>query len=1569
MSDNYATVYQGLKLFRDAMLSFIIERLQAAYGNDWWEQGVRRCFRPEDIDRLEDQFYRRYGRAVPFVFRPGTDLYEILDVNHFTNILERNWKKGFAQPFGNDRTVFIWLREIVHLRNAVAHPETGDLRYDDAWRGLDTAERILRAFNEEAADEVAAVKKSLLTPREAPISDEQWQAYCQSLVDDHADWTELFVPPEALKFVPARLIRVEKAGLSPSMPHLRDVMPTLQPAEPVAVLDYVRRCESPFVILGDPGQGKTAAVEQLTVEYARRRLEGVEELVPVLVKLNKYDPQQRDLGNLIAMSLRSHGLRVDTEQIKQLLENTSTRTLLLLMFDGLDEVKVADSTNVKQDLESLMNYYPAHKYIITCRKADYARFALRIEGEERVELRHFDEKDVRRFLIDYYWYYEQNPGKGRLLFEQLEQQGLLNLAQTPLHLGLIVSIAEEAGELPANRGELYQRFVDKTLQLERRKGTVSPEEWRRIERFLDHLALVMHEKETLKIGESEAREAIGQYWQTLVDANKCSLSRDQVFDGVWNSRLLVRTDEEARFRHSLLQEYFVAKRLEYMLEDADEMDAIYRYVGVPRWDEVFVLLAGIMDDASDLLEAISKKAVPLLSLKCLASARKVDEFTRMVAVERILDRLSDPEILDQQFKGFLSALPSIASHKELIDYLANIWTERVLSSDAIPQALIFLYGLYGGSLVERKLLTALEGPDKDERLRAAELLVYLGSEESVEPLITCLEDENPDLRFHAIEALGRIGDPRAIEALKPCLSDNDSDVRCMAITTLGSLCGADVWPPPIDFLFAIVSIAPRQEPNSAEVEEIRKLLRLTLSDSSEAVRTEAAIVLGCLGETQVVDQLAEILMDAEFDYYEKGRVVRALGHIGTKEAVRAIKKFHSDALTGAVPVPEVVWRITYPDIVFIGSPVGFEISAALALSGNTWHITESVYTISDWRGRLRSAAEKIGDQSPLIEMYQWNRLQWYEEKMVPAIIAMGAKAVMPLLECLSEAEGTTQPKLVEDESYRLLREIHKAAKVEELIKLLTEASQISEEVEGAIYLLGEAYTGAGDPLINALKESEKLVHLFIEVYQKSWRAVSRAAVRALARFAWAIGKDTATGTKVYQQVVEPSVEDLKADCEYTRQNALFTLSCFGESQGADWLFKALKDEDDQKRYSAAYCLLTFYADKRAIDTAIEGLRKATAPQIRREIAIQLKKLDHPKVIAAFGDALRDSDGEVRHIAAEVLHDKGDESFVETLIQALDDEESFIRHEVIRALGKIGDPRAVGALTDILCYHGDEDTRWAAAVALEEIGDLAASEASVRALRDEDADVRCQAAKALGELGDASAVPSLIKALTDPEPKVQRAAAHAIGKIGESETVKPLLVEILKTESPNIQYWVAITLVWLKDSSAVELCIQALDCNETEIRAEALDALASASTELLDAHRLLKLCTGMLEDEDESVRVSAVRGLGEAATPEAISLLRGILDSESETPFMKIWTLQSLVNIGTPEEVGTIIEALDDPSEFARFIAIGILEAVGDATALPALARVAEEDTGAFDDISLADAAKKAIEQIQKRCGE
>lgn len=160
MSKNYVALYEGLKIFRDAKLAFIKERLEKAYGDKWWEQGVRRVFREEDIAELEAQFGRRFTSPLGPI-RPGTERHEILDINWFTNIVEGNWKQAFAEPFRSDRSVLVLLKEVVGLRNLVMHPETGDLLDDDTWRGLDTMERLLRVVNKKACSEVGQIKDGL----------------------------------------------------------------------------------------------------------------------------------------------------------------------------------------------------------------------------------------------------------------------------------------------------------------------------------------------------------------------------------------------------------------------------------------------------------------------------------------------------------------------------------------------------------------------------------------------------------------------------------------------------------------------------------------------------------------------------------------------------------------------------------------------------------------------------------------------------------------------------------------------------------------------------------------------------------------------------------------------------------------------------------------------------------------------------------------------------------------------------------------------------------------------------------------------------------------------------------------------------------------------------------------------------------------------------------------------------------------------------------------------------------------------------------------------------------------
>ena len=159
---NYVFLYRGLSITRDFLLDFVINCLKDAYKESWWEKGVEPSFRPEDIETLKSQFSKRFSNpAGPS--RPGTELYEILDVNYIVMLVENknNWKNAFASRLNNDRTLLSYIREIILFRNPVAHPETGDLNDDDAFRGLNSCERLLRLINKDAASEISKIKNEM----------------------------------------------------------------------------------------------------------------------------------------------------------------------------------------------------------------------------------------------------------------------------------------------------------------------------------------------------------------------------------------------------------------------------------------------------------------------------------------------------------------------------------------------------------------------------------------------------------------------------------------------------------------------------------------------------------------------------------------------------------------------------------------------------------------------------------------------------------------------------------------------------------------------------------------------------------------------------------------------------------------------------------------------------------------------------------------------------------------------------------------------------------------------------------------------------------------------------------------------------------------------------------------------------------------------------------------------------------------------------------------------------------------------------------------------------------------
>ena len=102
-------------------------------------------------------------------------------------------------------------------------------------------------------------------------------------------------------------------------------------------------------------------------------------------------------------------------------------------------------------------------------------------------------------------------------------------------------------------------------------------------------------------------------------------------------------------------------------------------------------------------------------------------------------------------------------------------------------------------------------------------------------------------------------------------------------------------------------------------------------------------------------------------------------------------------------------------------------------------------------------------------------------------------------------------------------------------------------------------------------------------------------------------------------------------------------------------------------------------------------------------------------------------------AADALGTMGTDATL-SLIQILNHRSINIRLGAIEALGAIKDTRAIDPLATILGSEENSEVRWAAALALGEVGDLKGVPHLLKGLRDEDRYVRYGSAKALEQLG-------------------------------------------------------------------------------------------------------------------------------------------------------------------------------------------------------------------------------------------
>jgi HEAT repeat protein len=164
-----------------------------------------------------------------------------------------------------------------------------------------------------------------------------------------------------------------------------------------------------------------------------------------------------------------------------------------------------------------------------------------------------------------------------------------------------------------------------------------------------------------------------------------------------------------------------------------------------------------------------------------------------------------------------------------------------------------------------------------------------------------------------------------------------------------------------------------------------------------------------------------------------------------------------------------------------------------------------------------------------------------------------------------------------------------------------------------------------------------------------------------------------------------------------------------------------------------FLLLVSFTFITGCSSGVERLNSENVIQVREAIFDLGEDSEHssiPRLVELYDTT---DSKEVRLEIIRALGKMEEEGPVARLVRMLGDMDTDIRIAAAEALGKIGDPKAVPALTGLIA---DYDVRLVAIWSLGNIGDTGAVEELSRYLNDEDKYVRYQVKRALKKIADA-----------------------------------------------------------------------------------------------------------------------------------------------------------------------------------------------------------------------------------------
>jgi HEAT repeat protein len=285
-----------------------------------------------------------------------------------------------------------------------------------------------------------------------------------------------------------------------------------------------------------------------------------------------------------------------------------------------------------------------------------------------------------------------------------------------------------------------------------------------------------------------------------------------------------------------------------------------------------------------------------------------------------------------------------------------------------------------------------------------------------------------------------------------------------------------------------------------------------------------------------------------------------------------------------------------------------------------------------------------------------------------------------------------------------------------------------------------------------------------------------------------------------------------------------------------------------------------------------------AMKVRLQAALILGRSGGEAAIGPLGDCLSDDpEYPVRAACALALGNVNDIHAIEPLVARLEDPEELVRNESRTALFRYTRPEAIPYL-QAARERGSARVRLVLVELAAKINDPQAGMVLAELMGDPDEKVRDQSSAVLKTMDSPQVTALLFKALEHPNYRVKAQAARLMGERKQVQAVDRL-VELASSPLEAVEVQVAARqalgeMRLLLDVN--KLSAQARDGSlEKKDRARALTLLSTIGGP--DARQA---CQDVLNEGDESMRISAAQALADMGDPRALPALRDALGKAS-----------------------------------------------------------------------------------------